>query len=83
MMVYVKFLWIGPACQVFAGKISLLIMRCFYSVNIRTIFTMNSAFLFSQKDVLSTLQQSKMVNKFQYNSDDDYSKDYSKVRDTC
>ena len=45
---YVNVLWIGPTGQVFADKISLSILRCFfffYSFKVGAIFTTRSAFL--------------------------------------
>ena len=51
---------------------SVLVMCCFNSVNVRTIFTGRPAFQSFQKDTLPLLQQNKMVYKFQYQCDADY-----------
>ena len=70
--VYVKHLWIELACQVFADKISLSVMCWFYSVKVRTIFTIRSAIPSSQKDFLPILRQSMTIYKFQCQCDADY-----------
>ena len=56
----------------FADKISGLVMHCFNSVNVRTIFIIRPAFQSFQKDTLPILQQSEMIYKFQCQCDADY-----------
>ena len=71
-LVHMKLLWIGSVSQLFAVKISGLVMCCFNSVKRWCIFTTRSAFSFFQKDVFTLLQQSMMVYKFQCQFNADY-----------
>ena len=67
--IHVKLLWIGTVSQLFADKNSGLVMCCFNSIKVRTVFTPRPTFQSSPKDILLLLQESIMDYKSQCQCD--------------
>ena len=61
---YFRLPWIGSASQSFADKVASSMYRCYHADKVGSIFFTKTAFSSIHKDVLSILNQSLLIYKF-------------------